>query len=131
MEVLFAVLLGHLPHLFCLLWFSSFFPPYHWCSFFYFYSILSSPVITFLHLTLFNSLNCLFQFHCPTFHILNLHSFCLLHYSFFISFILVFSCFYCCSLPFALQRKMLSIVSLHHSASIISYSLCIVTRLLM
>lgn len=35
-------------------------------------------------LYLFNSLRCLYQFHCPAFHILNLHSFCLLYYSFFI-----------------------------------------------
>lgn len=41
-------------------------------------------MIRFLHLTLCNSLHCLLQFHCSTPHILNLHSFYLLHYSFFI-----------------------------------------------
>lgn len=60
------------------------FLPYHWCSFFSnLFSILLWLVFC-IRLYLFNSLPCLFQFHCLSFHILNLHSFCLLNYSFFI-----------------------------------------------
>lgn len=73
-----------LVYLFCLPHFSSFFP-YH-CGPFFISNLLSIFLwlCYCIWLYLFNSQYCLFQFHCPTFHILNLHSFCLLHYSFFI-----------------------------------------------
>lgn len=85
MEALFAVLLGHLPHQSILLaTILQLFSPYYCSSFFI--SNLFSVLLwldSCIWLYLFNSLHRLFQFHYPTFHILNLHSFCLLHYSFF------------------------------------------------
>lgn len=83
-DALFTVLLDHLPSSILLLLHFSRLIPYRCFSFFSNLFSILPWLRSCIWLYLFNSLHCLYQFHCPTFHILNLHSFSLLYYSFFI-----------------------------------------------